>query len=177
MSAVVPSLTFVTGGARSGKSRFALELARNLGGNSVTFVATAQALDAEMRERIGRHRLERPPAWETLEAPRDPAGALRAARSKVVLLDCLSLLVSNLLLDAPPDAEAVALGAVDALLEAHRERSGHLIVVSNEVGSGVVPPYPLGRAFRDALGRANQRVAGESTAAHLLVSGLPLRLK
>lgn len=174
-------IVFVTGGARSGKSSFAQHLAEQLGGTEVTFIATAEAHDDEMRERVQRHRYERPARWTTLEAPRETARALRTAATNVVLLDCLSLLVSNALLAHEPllahEREAAALAEVEALLEVAAARSGHLILVSNEVGSGVVPPYPLGRAFRDALGRANQRAAQAAHEAYLIVAGLPLTLK
>ena len=168
-------LIFVTGGARSGKSSFALERANELGGDSVTFMATAEALDEEMRDRIARHQLERPVAWTTMEAPRDVATAILNAKTRAIVLDCLSLFVSNLLLDHM--TEAVVLERVQEILAAHASTDGTLIVVSNEVGSGVVPEYILGRAYRDALGRANQMVARASGQAFLLVSGLPVRLK
>lgn len=171
-------LVFITGGARSGKSAFALEKARAFD-QPVSFIATAQALDAEMGERIARHQRERPADWVTLEEPRDVPEALEGASSAVVL-DCLSMLVSNLMLgDAEhgPLEEAAILERVGAILEVQKSRMYPLIVVSNEVGSGVVPEYPLGRAYRDALGRANTMVARASTQAFLIVSGLPLKLK
>jgi adenosylcobinamide kinase / adenosylcobinamide-phosphate guanylyltransferase len=166
----VTDLIFVTGGARSGKSSFALEKARELGGDDVTFVATAEHSDDEMADRIARHRLERPNSWGTIETPREVD--LSHMKSRVVLLDCLSLLVSNLLLDGLEE---------ETILERTRNilnsRTQTLIVVSNEVGMGLVPEYPLGRQFRDVLGRANQLVARASTQAFFLVSGLPMRLK
>ena len=163
-------LIFVTGGARSGKSSFALEKAIELGGDDVTFVATAERSDQEMTERIARHQLERPTTWRTIESPREVN--LTDLKSRVVLLDCLSLFVSNLLLDGLEE---------EMILERVRHtfdsRTQTLIVVSNEVGMGLVPEYPLGRQFRDALGRANQLVARASTQAFFLVAGIPLRLK
>ncbi len=168
-------LIFITGGARSGKSRFALERAHALGGRDVTVVATAEALDDEMRERIARHRAERPEGWCTLEVSRQVESALESCRSAVVVLDCLSLWVSNLMLDGL--SEAAMLERVDALLRVQHARAGVLIVVSNEVGSGIVPETPLGRRYRDALGRANQTVARASSQAFLLVAGLPVQLK
>ncbi len=162
-------LIFVTGGARSGKSSFALEMARELGGDDVTCVATAERSDQEMTDRIARHQLERPKAWKTIEAPREIF--LSDLKSRVVLLDCLSLFVSNLLLDG---LEEVILERVRQLLEV---RTQTLIVVSNEVGMGLVPEYSLGRQFRDVLGRANQLVARASTQAFLIVAGIPMRLK
>lgn len=165
----------MTGGARSGKSRHAESIARAAGGGR-TYLATAEAHDDEMAARIARHRLDRAAdGWTTVEAPLDVPGALRGAATPVVLLDCLSLWASNLLL-AEHDEDAI-LGRVDAFLDVAAGREGHLVVVSNEVGSGVVPPSPLGRAYRDALGRANQRVAAAADEAILVVAGLPLRLK
>ena len=163
-------LIFVTGGARSGKSSFALQKAIELGGDDVTFVATAERSDDEMMDRIARHQLERPSAWNTIEAPREIV--IADLKSRVVLLDCLSLLVSNLLLDGL--GEETILERVRLSLES---RAQTLIVVSNEVGMGLVPEYLLGRQFRDVLGRANQLVARASTQAFFLVAGIPLRLK
>ncbi len=172
------SIIFVTGGARSGKSTFALEIAR-ASQEPVTFIATAQAFDAEMIERITRHQLERrslenPNQWVTIEAPTDVKTALENVQTKVVILDCLSLLVSNLMLEN--NSETQILERIKTMLEIAKIRDLKLIVVSNEVGSGIVPEYPLGRIFRDILGRANQLVAGISSEAYLLVAGLSLRL-
>lgn len=181
-------LTLVTGGARSGKSDWAEAAAASLD-LPVTFVATAEALDDDMAGRIARHRAGRPPAWTTIEAPRAAAEAVRAAATPVVLLDCLTLLVSNALLgdgaDGPGEppaaaaraAEAAVRAEVDALLEARAARDGHLIVVTNEVGLGVVPATPLGRTFRDALGAANRDLAREADAVVLMVSGIALPLR
>lgn len=169
----VSRLVFVTGGARSGKSRFALDLAQAAGGDAVTFVATAEPLDAEMTRRIGHHRNERNPAWTTIEAPRDISAALSRTHTAVVVVDCLSLWVSNLMLDHVPDLEIVA-RAADAFVP----RAGRLLIaVTNEVGFGIVPDNELARAYRDTLGRVSQTVAAAATEAHLLVAGLPLRLK
>jgi adenosylcobinamide kinase / adenosylcobinamide-phosphate guanylyltransferase len=163
-------LIFVTGGARSGKSSFALEKAIELGGDDVTFVATAERSDDEMSDRIARHQHERPKTWKTIEAPREVL--IADLRSRVVLLDCLSLLVSNLLLDGL--SEQTILERVRNILDS---RSQTLIVVSNEVGMALVPEYPLGRQYRDVLGRANQLLARASTQAFFIVAGIPLRLK
>jgi adenosylcobinamide kinase / adenosylcobinamide-phosphate guanylyltransferase len=170
----------VTGGARSGKSACAERAALALGGEAVTYVATAAAGDEEMAARIQRHRSQRPPGWETVEAEHGVADAIAAGRG-VVLLDCLPLLASNLLLGLESAGEEDAIGAVlagtDALLRAAAAREGTLIVVSNEVGMGLVPPYPLGRWFRDALGLANQRVAMAADTVVLSVAGIPLAIK
>jgi adenosylcobinamide kinase / adenosylcobinamide-phosphate guanylyltransferase len=163
-------LLFVTGGARSGKSTFALEKAQELGGDDVTFVATAERSDDEMTDRIARHQLERPKIWRTIESPREIR--VQDFESQVVLLDCLSLFVSNLLLDGLE--EETILKHLQHMFES---RTQTLIVVSNEVGMGLVPEYPLGRKFRDVLGRANQLVARASTQAFFLVAGIPMRLK
>ena len=173
------SIIFVTGGARSGKSTFALEQAKATN-EPVTFIATAQAFDEEMTERIARHQLERrsvenPNEWTTIEAPTDVKTALEKTKTRVVILDCLSLLVSNLMLEDKTEAEI--LERIRATLETAKTRDLKMIVVSNEVGSGIVPEYPLGRAFRDVLGRCNQMVAAASSEAYLLVAGLALRLK
>jgi adenosylcobinamide kinase / adenosylcobinamide-phosphate guanylyltransferase len=168
------SLIFVTGGARSGKSTFALNLAIATN-EAVTFIATAQAFDTEMTERIHKHKLERPQDWTTIEAPKDIKTALENTQTRVVILDCLSLLVSNLMLEN--FSEIQILEHIHSALEMTKTRELKLIVVSNEVGSGIVPEYPLGRLFRDVLGRANQNVAATSSEAHLLVAGLALRLK
>ncbi len=171
-------LIFVTGGARSGKSTFALEKA-SAHGDHVTFIATAQAFDDEMRDRIARHQLERPDAWTTLEEPRDVHRVLEAA-SGTVVLDCLSILISNLMLgdaEHAPLEEPEILERIHTILEVRAARADALIVVSNEVGSGIVPEYPLGRAFRDVLGRANQMVAQAASEAYLIVAGLPIKLK
>jgi adenosylcobinamide kinase / adenosylcobinamide-phosphate guanylyltransferase len=136
----------------------------------VTFVATAERSDDEMTDRITRHQLERPQTWRTIEAPRKVE--IADLKSRVVLLDCLSLFVSNLLLDGLE--EAAILERVEKILEAQTQT---LILVSNEVGMGLVPEFPLGRQFRDVLGRADQLVARASTQAFFLVAGIPLRLK
>lgn len=166
-------IIFVTGGARSGKSSFAERRALKLGGAAVTYLATAEALDDEMAGRIARHRADRPAGWTTLEVPQDVAPAIREATTPVVLLDCLSLLVSNLMLGGLDD-EAV-LFEVDATLNAAEHRT--LLIVTNEVGWGIVPENALARRYRDLLGWANQRAAARSDEAWLLASGLPLKLK
>ncbi len=174
----------VLGGARSGKSRFAQDLALERGGERVVFVATAEAGDAEMVERIDRHRRERPAGWRTLEAPRAVAEALPAQveDAQVVLLDCLTVLISNLVLEAEedpfaPEVEARIVAEIEAIAGIAEAFPGTFVAVSNEAGMGVVPPYPLGRAFRDLQGRANQILAQRADAVYLLVAGVPLQLK
>ncbi len=176
------ALTLILGGARSGKSAYALRLAEQLGGR-VLYVATAEAGDREMAERITAHRAERPAAWGTLEAPRGVGEALRAAPpAEVVIVDCLTLLANNVVVPLPEtvtaaQAEAALLGEIEALLAAYQAGAGHWLIVSNEVGLGLVPPYPLGRVYRDALGRANQRVAIAADHVLFMVAGLPLAVK
>lgn len=179
----------VLGGARSGKSRFAEQMAAACG-EPVLYVAAATADDPEMAERIRRHQQQRPPSWRTLEVPLRPADRLARAlgAARTVLLEDLTLLLSNTLLagqgavgdqpgalaaDAAERAEAEVRDQLDRLLQL----PAHLVVVSNEVGLGLVPPFPLGRVFRDALGRVNQHAAMVCEEVFLLVAGLPLRLK
>ncbi len=164
-------LLFVTGGARSGKSTAALEAARH-SGRAVVFVATATAGDDEMVERIARHRDERPADWATVEAPRALAEAIAdAAPDACIVVDCLSLWVTNeLMADETLTAERLD-PLLDEVITAATDRPGPTIVVSNEVGSGIVPDNPLSRSFRDLLGRANQRVAAAADRAVLSVSG------
>jgi adenosylcobinamide kinase / adenosylcobinamide-phosphate guanylyltransferase len=174
-------IILVTGGARSGKSAYAEARAAEAGGERVCYVATAEALDGEMERRIARHRAERPAAWATVESPRAAGEAVRAASSPTVLLDCLTVLASNALLAAEAEGEDAASAAVlaeaEALLDAAVARDGTTIVVTNEVGMGVHPPTSLGRWYRDALGRANARIAAAADEVVLLVSGIPLRIK
>lgn len=178
-------LTLVLGGARSGKSTYVEDRARATG-ERVLFVATAEAFDDEMRERIARHRADRPPGWTTLEAPRNIRQPLLAALAAqpydTVVFDCVTLLASNALLalsdeDSQDDATAAVLAEVNGLLDAYAASEARWWVVSNEVGMGVVPPTRLGRFYRDALGRANQRLAAAATDVQLIVAGLPWRLK
>ncbi len=177
-------LILVLGGARSGKSAFAQRLAREIGRDKVLFVATAEAGDAEMRERIEKHRRERPPAWRTLEVTRHVGTAIatQVADAQVVLVDCWTLLVSNILLDqgeSSPGAEVelAVTAEVTELLHASESAETTFIVVSNEVGLGLVPPTPLGRLYRDLLGRANQTLAASADHVYLLVAGLAVDLR
>jgi adenosyl cobinamide kinase/adenosyl cobinamide phosphate guanylyltransferase len=163
------SLTFLVGGARSGKSALAVDLARRWGG-AVTFIATAEPGDNEMAERIQAHRDSRPTEWTTVEEPLELASAIeRAAADAAVVVDCISLWVANVL-DQDVDARNEA--AVAAALR--RERA---IVVSNEVGLGIVPTSELGRRYRDVLGRVNARWASAADEAVFVVAGKMLRLQ
>jgi adenosylcobinamide kinase/adenosylcobinamide-phosphate guanylyltransferase len=167
------SSLFVLGGARSGKSRYAQARAEAAGGSPV-FVATAEAFDDEMHERIARHQADRDARWRTVEAPRDLPAAIDAlnAEDAVVLVDCLTLWVSNLLL-----AEADIPAASRELCHAINRFEGRLILVANEVGLGIVPDNALARAFRDAAGQLNQLVAANVQEVVLITAGLPLTLK
>ncbi len=164
-------LTLVLGGARSGKSRHAEALIARTPPPWV-YVATAEARDAEMRERIDRHRERRDLRWRTLEAPLGVAGAIAGLGEGAVLLDCLTLWLSNALL-AGRDVAAES----DRLIAALSSARGPLVVVSNEVGLGIVPDTELGRTFRDAQGVLNQRVAAIADHVVLMAAGLPLTLK
>ena len=164
------SATLILGGARSGKTTHALRLAEASTGGLV-MIATAQALDDEMTERIARHQAERGPRWRTLEAPLDPAGALAQVRAdEAAVVDCLTLWVSNLMF-AEQDIERETKTLVAAL--AGRE----VILVSNEVGLGIVPDNALARRFRDEAGRLNQRIAAAVERVLFIAAGLPLVLK
>ena len=171
-------LTLVLGGARSGKSTFAERLAASCS-NRVTYLATAQPSDSEMEERISKHRADRPAHWTTVECPYDPAAAIgrTIGQSDCYLLDCMTLLVSNLILRDEEAADTAVEQSVQEILSAHSESRAHLIVVSNEVGLGLVPEYAIGRSYRDALGRANQRLAACANSVYYLVAGIPLDLK
>lgn len=188
---VTPRLIVILGGARSGKSAFAERLAAG-SGRSVAFIATATAGDDEMRERIARHRASRPQGWYTLEEPLDLARAVRRASelADVLLLDCITLWLANWLaqqygtndegeLASSPLVADGALKAVEALLDALNvlAPTKTLIVVSNEVGLGIVPPYPLGRLYRDTLGYVNQRLARAADRVYLLVAGIAVDIK
>jgi len=166
----VSRVTFILGGARSGKSRRAETLVTALP-PPWTYIATAEAFDAEMATRIAEHRGRRADGWQTLDAPRDLPAALAQARAPV-LVDCLTLWLSNLML-----AEADLVAAQAALEAALRAHPGPVVLVSNEVGGGIVPATSLGRRFRDAQGVLNQRMAALADHVELVVAGLPLRLK
>jgi adenosylcobinamide kinase/adenosylcobinamide-phosphate guanylyltransferase len=173
ITALTLTTLLVLGGARSGKSRYAETHILAAPGAPV-YIATAQAFDDEMAERIARHRNDRGPGWRTVEAPLDLPDAIAAERGAgaAVLVDCLTLWASNLLL-ADMDVEA----ATDWLVEAVRGHDGPLVLVANEVGLGIVPDNALARRFRDAAGRMNQAVAAAVDEVVFVAAGLPLTLK
>lgn len=181
-------LTLILGGARAGKSRYAEQLAKATGGR-VLFVATAQAGDEAMRRRIEAHRRSRPQHWRTVEAPLGVAGAIarQGDTFDVAILDCLTLLVSNIICQVggdDPEAEeefretrSRVEGELRALIDWFEGSRTHLIVVSNEVGLGLVPTYPLGRVYRDLLGWANAWLTQRADQVLLMVAGLPVDVK
>lgn len=183
---------FITGGARSGKSKFgedlALDLAlqsdSNLNKGCVTYLATCVPSDPEMRERVKIHRDRRPSYWETVEEPREVARTIRQKGygTEVILVDCLGLYVTNLLLEDEEETPSqekcnLILSSVREVAEVARQVPSDVVVVSNEVGMGLVPEYLLGRVFRDVLGWANQILADASDEVYFMVSGVPLRVK
>lgn len=171
-------LTLVLGGVRAGKSSYAQKLAME--GGRVLFVATAEAGDQEMAERIEAHKTSRPVSWDTLEEPLNLAPALQPMVSDydTVLIDCLTLWVSNLLLrgEAASNGTDIPTQAQE-LLSLYQQGEASWIIVSNEVGLGVVPPSELGRTYADELGRVNQMVTSEADAVHYMIAGLSLNLK
>jgi adenosylcobinamide kinase/adenosylcobinamide-phosphate guanylyltransferase len=182
-------ITLILGGARSGKSDLAVRLAED-SGRRVLVLATMQPGDGEMRSRVAAHRASRPGAWRTIEEPLQLADALdaHARPGDFVLIDCVTLWVSNLLLARLPEHDGIsperidaAVGAVrsavDALLSWAADFGGDVALVSNEVGLGLVPPYPLGRVFRDALGAANRTLAERADRVLYVVAGLVLDLR
>lgn len=167
---------FITGGARSGKSAFAETIAGGSTGKRA-YLATAQALDAEMVERIRHHRERRGDAWDTFEEPLAVAELVRklSGRYECLLLDCLTLWLSNIIARSVRDDDVAS--RIDELAAAVREFDGAAIVVSNEVGLGIVPDNALARRFRDIAGFANQKLARAADEAYFLAAGIPLKIK
>lgn len=173
-------LTLLLGGARSGKSYYAQQLATKLGGN-VLFVATGEALDEEMEARIAEHRKDRPQNWRTLEIPTGVGKGIerQIGDAQVVLIDCLTLLISNLLRGEPdyPEAENRVIAEINELIAVMDRLDASFVIVSNEVGMGLVPETKLGRIYRDLLGKANQLLASHATEVYLMVACLPVQVK
>ena len=170
------SVTLVLGGVRSGKSRYAQQLAERE--SRVIFVATAKVSDDEMQKKIDRHRVERPAEWVTVEEPLELVRVLaeQGPDCDVMVVDCLTIFAANLLEAEGDDRNAVD-RRVEALCESLRSVRCSVVLVSNEVGSGVVPAYPSGRRYRDLMGEINQSVARVADDVVLMVAGLPLALK
>lgn len=173
-AAAPPRVTLVLGGARSGKSRLAEQLTRAAcqTGETPTYIATAQAWDDEMRARIAQHQIDRGADWVTVEAPHELVEAVGSADSAPLLVDCLTLWLTNRML-----AEADLAGDSAALLSSLAERDTPTVLVSNETGLGIVPETPLGRRFRDAQGILNQQIAAAADCVVLTAAGLPLVMK
>ena len=182
-------IILVTGGARSGKSRYAEQLAANSGAN-IAYIATARALDAEMEDRIAQHRRQRPDSWQTFETPAGPSTVIAAegGRFDGMLLDCLTVMITNRILTHAVDwdtvstahlhaVEADVMAEIEAIIQAVGKSTTQVIAVTNEVGYGIVPLSPLARFFRDCAGRANQRMAAAADEVFLVVSGIPMRIK
>lgn len=169
-------ILFVLGGARSGKSSYAIKLARKSGGR-VAFIATCQPLDGEMKKRIGLHKKSRPGHWQTFDEPRDIGILLKKIGVKfdTIVIDCLTLLICNLMMDNQD--EGAIKKKFEDMLSALDKIKAQAIIVSNEVGLGIVPDNKLGREFRDIAGRLNQRVAIKADDVYFLVSGIPWKIK
>ncbi len=172
------SLVFITGGARSGKSHLAVQLAEKSGGK-VAFIATACAGDEEMARRILLHRKSRPGEWTTIEEPIDAASAVGSVRGyDVVIVDCLTLLLSNLMFENDGmNEQSDILSKIEEVAEAARSFEGTVMIVSNEVGMGIVPDNELARKFRDLAGRTNQIMAGAADEVYVCFSGIPVQIK
>ncbi len=179
-------MSLILGGARSGKSTFAEQLAAKLG-EKVVYIATAEAKDSEMVARIEVHQRERPSHWQTLEIPIQVGKYWQnvSIEADVVLLDCVTLLVTNVLMKNSPDLENIdeevvhraVTDEIDGLVTAVAQSDAHWLIVSNEVGLGLVPPYPLGRVYRDALGRANQQLAHAANKVYFMLAGIPMQMQ
>jgi adenosylcobinamide kinase/adenosylcobinamide-phosphate guanylyltransferase len=168
----------ILGGVRSGKSQFAQKLAQE-SGKRVLFVATAQALDQEMNSRIEEHRKVRPPTWQTLEATclLGPRIEKELGDAELVIIDCLTLLLSNLVTGADSGIEQRVQAEMDELIECMNQVSADFIIVSNEVGSGIVPDSRQGRIYRDLLGKVNQMMAQRADEVYVMFAGIPVRMK
>ena len=180
-------IIYVTGGARSGKSRFAEKLAEKR--EKKLYIATALLLDEEMKERANQHKIDRGNSWETFEGYKDLDKILRENSGKEsILLDCITNMVTNIMFEKEVDWDRIKKDElqeienrinleIDKLLNEGKKFNGNLIIVSNEVGMGLVPEYPLGRHFRDMAGRVNQIIAEKADEVYFLVSGIPMKIK
>ncbi|MBM7557117.1 bifunctional adenosylcobinamide kinase/adenosylcobinamide-phosphate guanylyltransferase [Halanaerobacter jeridensis] len=182
-------LILVLGGARSGKSSFAEQIVEKYGGVDVTYIATAEARDEEMADRIKQHQSSRPEEWTTIEEPQAVSSVLgKIEQETVVLLDCVTVLVSNLLLAdeeldedeyefAAQQREEEIMTELEKIIAQVEEKDLTLVVVSNEVGQGLVPSYQAGRIYRDVVGRANQFLAAKADEVYITYAGLPVEIK
>ena len=172
------SLIFITGGARSGKSTLAVELAKKSNGK-VAFIATAQAGDDEMKKRILLHKQERPQGWSTIEEPANVAVAIDSAyECDTVIIDCITLLLSNLICECDNlDETQWILDEIKKLVESAKRFNGTVIIISNEVGMGIVPENKLAREYRDLAGKANQIIASAADQVYVCFSGIPVLIK
>jgi adenosylcobinamide kinase/adenosylcobinamide-phosphate guanylyltransferase len=170
-------IIFVTGGARSGKSDFVQELAEKLEGKRL-FIATAEALDDEMKERIRKHQEKRGDRWNTIEEPLDLGNAIRSVSNsyRTILVDCLTVWLSNLLMEYKDEDEIIS-EMMDDFFTSMDNFEETIIVVSNEVGLGIVPDNELARIYRDKLGFLNQRMAKRADHVYVLISGIPVKIK
>jgi adenosylcobinamide kinase/adenosylcobinamide-phosphate guanylyltransferase len=173
-------IILLLGGARSGKSYYAQQLAAELG-SKVLFVATGEGLDEEMKSRIAEHRKSRPSNWRTLEITTGIGKRIekQIGDADVVVIDCITLLISNLLRGEPayPEAEKRVIAEINELIDAMDKLDASFVIVSNEVGMGLVPDNKLGRIYRDLLGKANQLLASRATEVYLMVACLPVMVK
>ena len=182
------SITFITGGARSGKSTFAEKLAAD-NFSKVMYIATAIPFDEEMKDRIKRHKERRPENWITFEGYKNLHEVFDNKEFDIILLDCITIMVSNFLYEQIGDnieilhqkeidfIEKDILQEITSLLDTAEKNSKPIILVSNEVGFGIVPEYKLGRVYRDIAGRVNQYIAQRSQEVYLIVSGIPVKIK
>lgn len=177
------NMVLILGGVRSGKSAYANQIAKKKN-KPVLYVATATAGDEEMALRIDQHKKDRPENWITLEAPLSIGKGIQATGfcKGVILVDCITMLVSNLLMQLPENSgeeiiEKSILAEFNDLYEIYHSIDAEWIIVSNEVGLGLVPPYPLGRAYRDALGRMNQHLASLADEVLFMIAGIPMKIK
>jgi len=174
----VSKLILIFGGARSGKSSFAVARAKELssGNSRVVYVATASPVDEEMKRRIEKHRKKRPHSWKTIEEGKDTTRILaKLGKANAVIVDCLTILISNLLLSG--EREVAILNRITGLLKALKKKNCTALVVSNEVGMGIVPGDRLSRRFRDIAGQANQIAAKLADEVYLLEAGIPVKIK
>ena len=169
-------IIFILGGARSGKSTYAIELAKRLD-KKVAFIATCMPLDGEMKKRIQLHKKKRPPHWQTFEETKDIASLTKKldSRFNVVIIDCLTLFISNLLSEGLSD-RAIEV-RINKMLKALLFARHTSIIISNEVGLGIVPNNPLARRFRDLAGKINQMIAQKADEVFFMISGMPLKMK